>query len=279
MKKVTLLTLALIGPSISLFSCNKQNNEKYIRVCASEIPHAQILNGIVKDELAKKGFTLDVKVLDWSFQNEQVANKDYDANYFQHRPYLNSYLENASVKLFMTCTVHYEPLGIYQNTSKSNKNIEICKDDSNAVRAINLLYENGYLSTKPVNQEGTKVTFSDTFTDPSTGYTIKLIEESILVQSRVDYELACLPFNTALTGNVSDSPIKVENERNLVTKNANGLVCRDSDYKSDTTYAAKINALTDVLISNEVSTYIATTWNGKIVCNSDSQIDYRGFSN
>ncbi|MGN1062263.1 MAG: MetQ/NlpA family ABC transporter substrate-binding protein, partial [Candidatus Scatosoma sp.] len=86
-------------------------SDKKITVCASEVPHAEVLNGVVKEELKKKGYTLEVTVLDWTIQNDSVANGDYDANYFQHVPYLETY--EGKVELFAACKVHYEPLGIY----------------------------------------------------------------------------------------------------------------------------------------------------------------------
>ena len=88
---------------------NGDNTE--IKVCASDVPHAEVLNGCVKALLKKQGYTLTVKILDWTIQNEEVAKKTYDANYFQHVPYLETY--NGDVKLFASCKVHYEPLGIY----------------------------------------------------------------------------------------------------------------------------------------------------------------------
>lgn len=86
------------------------NNTK-ISVCASDVPHAEVLNGCVKDLLKKQGYDLEVKILDWTIQNDVVSKGDYDANYFQHVPYLSEY--KGTVKLFASCKVHYEPLGIY----------------------------------------------------------------------------------------------------------------------------------------------------------------------
>lgn len=86
-------------------------NNTEIKVCASDVPHAEVLNGCVKELLEKQGYTLKVSILDWTLQNDAVANGDYDANYFQHVPYLETY--SGSVKLFAACKVHYEPLGIY----------------------------------------------------------------------------------------------------------------------------------------------------------------------
>lgn len=94
-----------------------QGSETVIKVCASDVPHAEVLNECVKDLLAAKGYKLEVTVLDWTLQNDAVAGGDYDANYFQHVPYLETYV--GSVELFASCKVHYEPLGIYYGKAKS----------------------------------------------------------------------------------------------------------------------------------------------------------------
>ena len=86
-------------------------NDTEIKVCASDVPHAEVLNDCVKELLARQGYTLKVTILDWTLQNDAVANKEYDANYFQHVPYLETY--SGTVSLFAACKVHYEPLGIY----------------------------------------------------------------------------------------------------------------------------------------------------------------------
>lgn len=82
-----------------------------ITVCASTSPHKEVLDQCVKAELEKVGYVLEVTELDWTTQNNAVAKGDYDANYFQHLPYLEMY--KGDVELFASCKVHYEPLGIY----------------------------------------------------------------------------------------------------------------------------------------------------------------------
>lgn len=69
------LSFALCAASfIGLAAGCSSNKDKEIRVCASDVPHAEVLEGVVKSELEKKGYTLKVKVLDWTAQNDAVAN-------------------------------------------------------------------------------------------------------------------------------------------------------------------------------------------------------------
>ena len=89
-----------------------------IKVCASENPHKEILeSSAVRNYVESKGYTLSVTVLDWTMQNEAVAAKDYDANYFQHRPYLQTYNEHFDV-VEPSAKVHFEPLRLYRGRGK-----------------------------------------------------------------------------------------------------------------------------------------------------------------
>lgn len=277
MKKrfLCLVAVLVLCLSVCLTSCNK--DKKTIYVCASELPHADILENAVAPILEEQGYTLKVTVLDWQIQNDSVANGDYDANYFQHVPYLELY--TGEVKLFATTKVHYEPLGIYKGRSTGEltdgKSFAICNDESNALRALELLKAKGVIEDLPVDAEG-KLTITGSNWTSSNGVTVTLIAEELLVASMADYDFVCLPCNTALTGNVDGSlQVAKEDDAELVAGKANVLAARVEDYKNDEVYKAKIDALTDALLSKAVSEYVNEKWGGAITCDSSSQIDLR----
>lgn len=282
MKKLNLLGLFVlcIGSTLTFSSCKSSSNK--ITVCASEQPHAEVLKEACAPELKKQGYTLEVKILDWTQQNDAVANKDYDANYFQHLPYLSTFEGKKDKELIATCKVHYEPLGIYQgNGTKENltdgRTFEICSDSSNAIRALQLLVVKGVLTENDyalaVKEE--QLTFDTSFISAN-GVKITLIAEELLVTSKSDYDFACLPCNTAITGNVSsDLQVAKEDDPEQVSAKANVLAVRKNDYLNDKEYKAKIDALTDVLLSDSVASYIKTKYNGAITCDASSQIDLR----
>ena len=112
--KLLVVFVTLIG----ICFCTSCKNDKVISVCASRLPHADVLENCVADILEKQGYTLEVTILNWTLQNSSVAMGDYDANYFQHIPFLEDY--NGKTKLFPVCKVHYEPLGIYRGKSSGN---------------------------------------------------------------------------------------------------------------------------------------------------------------
>ena len=277
MKKrfLCLVAVLVLCLSVCLTSCNK--DKKTIYVCASELPHADILENAVAPILEEQGYTLKVTVLDWTIQNDSVASGDYDANYFQHVPYLELY--TGEVKLFATTKVHYEPLGIYKGKAtgalSEGKTFAICNDESNALRALELLQSKGVIENLPVDEEG-KLTITGSNWTASNGVTVTLIAEELLVASMADYDFVCLPCNTALTGNVSGSlQVAKEDDAELVAGKANVLAARVEDYQNDEVYKAKFDDLTDALLSKAVSDYVNEKWGGAITCDSSSQIDLR----
>lgn len=278
MKKLTgILCASALLATIGLSSCG-ENSNKVITVCASDVPHAEILNEVVKEKLASNGYDLRVSVLDWETQNDAVAQGDYDANYFQHVPYLTTY--TGTTELTATCKVHYEPLGIYKGkddaTLDNVKTIEICDDDSNAIRAFQLLQAKNILTDIPVSEDGTKLTFEGKEWTSSNGIKVTLIAENLLASSKSDYDIACLPCNTALTGNISsESRLAVEDSVDEVTGKANVLAVRKADYKNNADYKAKIDALTDALLSDDVKNFVSEKYKGVIICDSRTQIDLR----
>ncbi len=272
MKKIKILSLACLS-LISLASCRskvEKENNHVISVAASESPHAKILNEAVKPLLAKKGFTLEVTVLDWTLQNDAVYNGDYDANYFQHRPYLQQFDSGTAIyqedyhytKVFPSALVHYEPLRIYPGKSaasdfeskKKTATYEICADTSNKIRALNLLKAAGAI-------DGYETTADGEIKVPSN---ITLIDENQLVAQKNDYDYAVLPCSTALIGNLlPDETLPVESGE-VADRNTNVLAANVRYYGKNESYRTKIDALTDALLDTAVADYIKNTWKGII---------------
>ena len=74
----------------------------------------------VKPQLAKQGVELEVKVFtDYVQPNVQVAEKRLDANFFQHKPYLNEFNKGKGTSLVPVVAVHVEPFGAYSTKHKS----------------------------------------------------------------------------------------------------------------------------------------------------------------
>ena len=125
-----------------------------IKVAASATPHAEILEE-AKPILEKEGWDLEVTVFDDYVQpNLVVESGDFDANYFQHIPYLDNFNEEQGTHLVNAGGIHYEPFGIYPGTKKTLDDLEdgdtiaVPNDTTNEARALLLLQDNGVITLK-----------------------------------------------------------------------------------------------------------------------------------
>ena len=90
-----------------------------ITVAASPTPHAEIL-AVAKDILAKKNITLKVtEFTDYIQPNNVVESGEFDANYFQHLPYLEDFNEENGTHIVSAAAIHVEPMGVYGGKQKS----------------------------------------------------------------------------------------------------------------------------------------------------------------
>lgn len=84
---------------------------------ASPVPHAEILNAIAP-LLEAQGIKLEVKEFtDYILPNTQLAEKALDANFFQHKPYLDDQNTKNGSDLVSVTAVHVEPFGAYSKKS------------------------------------------------------------------------------------------------------------------------------------------------------------------
>ena len=145
-KTLKFLLLACL-PVLALAGCGK-NNKKII-VGASSTPHALILEQ-TKGFIKEKGYELEIKVFnDYVLPNYALENGELDANYFQHKPYLNEFNSANGTHLVPVLDVHFEPMGIYKGNKSALESFSngdtvlVPSDKSNYDRAVELLKVNG----------------------------------------------------------------------------------------------------------------------------------------
>ena len=182
------------------------------------------------------------------------------------------------------CLITALSVGSLAACGNSATTFEICDDVSNAARAFQLLEAKGVISKEaegdnfPVKEDGS-LNFADTqksWENKAKTVKVTLVAENLLVQSMGDYDFALLPCNTAYTGRVtSDKRAAVEDDAAQVAGKANVIAAREDDYKNNADYKKKIDALTNAMLSQEVSTYFKTKYLGAMTCDSSTQIDLR----
>lgn len=240
--------------------------DKTITVAASATPHAEILEQ-AKSILAEQGWNLQVTVFDDYVQpNNVVDSGEFDANYFQHIPYLDSFNEEHGTHLVNAGGIHYEPFGIYPGTKSSLDDLEsgdviaVPNDTTNEARALLLLQDNGILTLK--DGVGLEATVNDIVENPKD---VKIQELAAEQVARVREEVAfvVLNGNYALQAglSVSKDAIKYETADSEAAKTyVNVIAVKEGNENSE-----KTKALVDVLKSDAIKQYINDTYDGAVI--------------
>ena len=208
MKKLVaaVLTGVLVAGTLST-GVYAKDDDKTITVAASATPHAEILEE-AKPLLEKEGYELEVTVFDdYVRPNEVVESGEFDANYFQHIPYLDQFNEEKGTHLVNAGGIHYEPFGIYPGTKDSLDDLEdgdsiaVPNDTTNEARALLLLQDNGIITLK--DGAGLNATVKDIAENP---HNVEIVELEAAQVARVTGETAyvVLNGNYALEAGFSD---------------------------------------------------------------------------
>ena len=241
-------------------------DDKVIKVAASATPHSEILEQ-VKPILEEQGYDLQVTVFDDYVQpNEVVESGEFDANYFQHIPYLNSFNEEKGTHLVNAGGIHYEPFGIYPGTKASldevadGDSIAVPNDTTNEARALLLLQDNGLITLK--DDAGLEATVNDIVDNP---YNLEIVELEAAQVPRVVGEVAfvVLNGNYALEAgySVAKDSIAYESTDSEAAKTyVNVIAVKEGNENS-----AKIKALVEALKSDAIKTYINDTYDGAVI--------------
>ncbi|MCI1480275.1 MAG: MetQ/NlpA family ABC transporter substrate-binding protein [Eggerthellaceae bacterium] len=248
-------------------SSSASGDDKTITVAASPTPHADILNGTVKDQLAADGYTLVVKEFtDYVQPNTVTEEGDVDANYFQHQPYLDNFNQEQGTHLASVAKVHFEPMGIYPGKTKSldsladGATVAVPNDATNEARALLLLQQAGLIEVKDPTDVNT--TINDITSNPK-NLQFKEVEAATVPTILRDVDIACINGNYAKSANlnVNSDSLAVESADSTAAQTyANILVVKEGNENSD-----KTKELVKALNSDTTRDYINNTFEGAVV--------------
>ncbi|MGG3281659.1 MetQ/NlpA family ABC transporter substrate-binding protein [Paenibacillus solani] len=233
-----------------------------LKVGASPSPHAKILEH-VKPALEKEGVNLEiVEFTDYVLPNTQVDSKEIDANFFQHKPYLDNQIKERKLNLESVIAVHVEPLGAYSKTIKSVDELKdgavvaIPNDPSNGGRALSLLSKNGII--KLADEKKLEATAKDIVENPK-NLKFKEVEAAMLPRMLDELDLAVINTNYALEAGLDPTKdaLFIEDKENPY---ANLLVARPDNKDSDA-----IQKLAKALTSEDVKTFIEQEYKGAVI--------------
>ena len=260
------LAAALIGTLAAGIFSTAAFADETITIAASATPHAEILEQAAPI-LAEQGYTLDVTVFeDYVQPNLVVESGDFDANYFQHIPYLDSFNEEQGTHLVNAGGIHYEPFGIYPGKKSSldeiaeGDEIAVPNDTTNEARALLLLQDNRILTL--AEGVGLTATVNDIVENP---YNVKIIELEAAQVARVvdDAAFVVLNGNYAMEAGfiVSKDAIAYEASDSEAAKTyVNVIAVKEGNEETD-----KIKALVEVLKSDAIVDYINDTYEGAVI--------------
>lgn len=233
-----------------------------IVVGATAKPHAEILE-VIKPMLQKQGVDLEIKVFtDYVLLNPALKDKQIDANFFQHIPYLDDYNAKNNANLTWVTKVHNEPMGIYSKKIDQlekladGAKVGIPNDATNGGRALNVLQSAGLIKLK----EGVGVTATDRdIVDNPKKLEIQMMDAAMLPRALADLDLCVINSNYALEADlnpVKDSIFMEPKDSPF----ANVLVVRPEDKDKET-----IKKLDQALRSPEVKKFIEDNYAGSVI--------------
>ena len=236
-----------------------------IKVAASAVPHAEILEA-AKPLLAEQGYTLEIQIFDDYVQpNLVVESGDFDANYFQHIPYLESFNEEKGTHLVNAGGIHYEPFGLYPGTETSLDNIDnatiaVPNDTTNEARALLLLQDNGYITLK--DGVGLTATTKDIVENPH-NITFVELEAAQVPRTLPEVSFGVLNGNYAMEAGltVADDALLFESaDSEAAATYVNVIAVKEGNEN-----LPKIKALVDTLKSDEIKQFINDNYNGGVI--------------
>ncbi|MCF2527488.1 MetQ/NlpA family ABC transporter substrate-binding protein [Yinghuangia soli] len=264
MRKI--ISLAAVGTlALGLAACSSDDSKSSdtLKVGASAVPHAEILEYIQKNLADKEGLKLDVKVFDdYSLQNPALVDGSIDANFFQHKPYLDKYNAENKKDLVPVGPVHLEPLGLYSKKNKAvaeikdGATISFPNDATNGGRALKLLADNGLIKLK--DGVGVNATEKDVAENPK-NLKFKALDAEQLPRTLDDVDASVINGNYALQAKLTakDALVLEKAEGNPY---ANVLVVKKGQEKDE-----KVQKLQKLLNSPEVKKFIEDKYQGSVL--------------
>ena len=240
-------------------SDTKKEETKKIVIGASPSPHADILK--------KEGYELEIKEYsDYVQPNTALESGDLDANYFQHKPYLDDFNKKKKTHLVSAGMIHYEPFGIFPGKTKTLKDLKkgatvaVPNDTTNEARALLLLQDQGLIKLK--DGAGLTATKKD-IVENKKDLAIKEIEAAQIPRSLKDVDIAVVNGNYALQAGlkVNKDALATEDADSVGAKTYGNIVA----VKKGNEKLAATKALIKALKSDTVKKYINDKYDGAVV--------------
>nr|WP_152425798.1 MetQ/NlpA family ABC transporter substrate-binding protein [Paenibacillus sp. A9] len=227
--------------------------EQTLKVATLIPPMTDILD-IVKPLLQKDGINLEVVVLSDNVQpNDALANKEVDANFFQHVPYMKQYNESKGSNLVAIQPIYDAIYGAYSKKYKSIDQlpegavIAIANDPSNIGRSLQMLAQAGMITLK--DGVGMNATQADITSNPKK---FEFKEVDLLMLARMYDEADLVAMTPAYAKPLNLTPVKDA----LVTEKADSTFAITLVAREDNKDSAAIQKLKEHMAGPEVKKFL-----------------------
>lgn len=257
--------IKLFSTSLVLVLCLSgcmQKDKGSLKVAASPVPHAEMLE-FIKPDLKAQGIDLViVTVDDYNIPNRALANKEVAANFFQHVPFMNEQIRQFHYSIESIGKIEIEPMGIYSKKIhsladlKDNAKVAIPNDPTNEGRALLLLQKEGLIQLD--NPNNLQATVLNIIKNPKK-LQITEADPAMLPRSLDDVDIAVINTNYALQANL------------IPTKDALALESKDSPYanvlviRTGDENRPDIQALKAAMTSDKMREFIQQKYKGAVL--------------
>jgi len=243
-----------------LTSCGGSSTPR-LKVAATSVPHAEILE-YIKPDLEAKNIDLEILIIDdFNTPNRALADKEVDANFFQHLPFLNAQKADFGYALENLVVVHLEPMALYSTKFrtlaelKDGSTIALPSDPSNQARALALCEQAGLITLKT---KGAKTSVLDIADNPHHLLFVEM-DSPLLSRALDDVDAAAISTNFALLGGLSPKKdaLAIENGQ---SRFVNLIAIRVGESERSEIQALKAAATTD-----KVRQFIEQKYQGAVI--------------
>ncbi|GAA0035108.1 MULTISPECIES: MetQ/NlpA family ABC transporter substrate-binding protein [Brevibacterium] len=238
----------------------KEGDITKLTVGATPVPQGDILRFVDENLAADAGLDIDVKeYTDYTLPNKALSDGDIDANYFQHKPYLDSEVKGQGYEITGFEPINLEPFALFSNKVKDvadlpeGAKIGINNDPANQGRALKML-EEADLITLNDGVDAVSAKLSDVRENPKN---LEFVEADAaqLARTLQDVDASVINGNNALEAGLSPAKdgILIESAEN--NPYGNFLAVRTANKDDE-----NVRKLNDLLHSPEVKKFIEEKW-------------------
>ncbi|MBA9027342.1 MetQ/NlpA family ABC transporter substrate-binding protein [Peribacillus huizhouensis] len=253
---IMLLALAMFvlsGCSDNAESTPEEKKQVDLKVASLIPPMTDILE-IAKPLMKEEGINLEIVVLGDNIQpNNALANKEVDANFFQHKPFMEQYNESNGTELVRVEPIYHAIFGAYSKKYKTmdelpeGATIAIPNDQINLARSLVMFADQGIIKLK--DGVGLKATQAD-IVENVKNYKFKEVDLLMLARMMDDADLVTLYPSYA-------EPLGLKPSKDaVITENVNSTFAISLVARKDNAKSEAIQLLAEKMTGPEVKKFL-----------------------